>query len=379
MKTGQPQTLLVLSPTLTGGSWIVIEDLLKKIPCSTKIIIVGLGPGKAYSNAKLIRIPYFLFDNLRSSYGANIFFNIFYQIPLLLISLASFIIYKPQKVLSNGFTPILLTMFLGKVVGSRNIVYYGSVVEGKFDNPLIYHLFKKLNYFIDFVFVNSKGSFTDISLIINSQKIITIEHWTDITAVSETERIRLRRKMKIHKKFIILYVGKLAPDKSCDFFITLATSFAEHWSIEFWFAGAGSLLGEIQNIADKCTNIKYLGFVKNREKLKMLYSIADLTLTFADETYLARPAIESLACGTPIIVSDRPAIIEKANKVKIPPKLVPAKIGWIVDASNLSKSADLITKIFNKKMTSKRRKFCINYSKKKYSWRNIIPALEKIS
>lgn len=370
------QTILVLTPTLTGGSWVVIEDLINKIPLSTKIVIVGLGPGRAYSNTKLIRIPFFLFDNLKSVYGASIFFNLIYQIPLLLVSIIAYIIYRPQKVLSNGFTPILLTMFVSRIMGSRNIIYYGSVVENKIENPIIKYLLKKLDSFVDNVFVNSSGSFTDLSLIINPQKITTIEHWTDISPIIGAKRIQLRKKMKIQNKYIILYIGKLAPDKSCDFFIDIARQFKNDKYFEFWFAGAGSLRLRIENLSGKYSNIRYLGFISKRKDITKYFSAADLTLTFADETYLARPAIESVSCGTPIMVSDRPAIIEKANKVKIPQTLIPADIGWLADSTDVSKSVALIKHIASNKISLKMRNQCLKYSAEKYSSRNIIPALK---
>lgn len=371
--------ILVLTPTLTGGSWVCIEELIAASHNRFHYSILGLGPTRRgkLKNIRIWRVPYFMYDKIKYKYGTNVLFNLLYQIPLIVIT-PFFLILRPDIILSNGFTPALAVMSLSKVFGTKIIIYYGSRLEPVFKNRRVLNLFKLLDFFVDYIFVNSKGSKDDVARFIERKKIVIIEHWTEVSPLTKKERLSLRKKMGLENKFLILYVGKLSFDKLFGYLLKVAKIFKNDRNIQFWFVGSGELSDQVQEASKNFSNIKYLGFVGNVKKLIEFYTVADITWSYADETYLARPAIESLATGTPIMVPSTPAILGKT--VKLPKSLVPSKIGWLVDIDHLERIASLIKDIKKNKIANDlMRKNCVDYAEKKYSRRNIQPAVRIMS
>lgn len=370
--------ILVLTPTLTGGSWVCIEELLAISKDNFEYRVVGLGPERKrkLEGVKTTRIPYFMFDKLSSTRGSNIFFNYFYQIPLMVASLIITLIYRPAVVLSNGFTPALLAMPFCRLLGVKVVVYYGSFLERVIKNKFIFALFKRLDSFVDAVFVNSEGSKYDVSRFIDVKKILVIEHWTDLRPASFEERSRLRKKFGVGKKFVILYVGKLSPDKPFEYLLDLADKLKDSKEVEIWFVGSGPLSQVVTSAAAKLSNVKYFGFVGDVKKLTELYVAADVFWGYADETYLARPAIESLAVGTPIMVPNTPAIMEKKGKMTLSPNLFPSSVGWLVAIDNIDGAASTVNRIKKDPQSyNSMRSSCIKYAQQRYSRRNIEAAV----
>lgn len=99
-----------------------------------------------------------------------------------------------------------------------------------------------------------------------------------------------------------------------------------------------------------------------------------------DETYVARPAVEALACGTPVLFVDVPAILRKAKHgAKINHELIPKDIGWIVDKDDLEGILGLINKIKCENIIDENlRAKCIEYARKRHSKNNMKAAVEKL-
>lgn len=371
--------ILVLTPTLTGGSWVCVEELLSILKDKFKCQVVGLGPERKrkIDGVRTNRIPYFMFDKLSSERGSNIFFNYTYQIPLMGAALVAVLVYRPAVVLSNGFTPTLLAMPVCKLFGIKVVVYYGSFLERVIKNKFIFALFKRLNFFVDAVFVNSEGGRYDVSRFIDFKKTLVIEHWTDLKPVSFEERLGLRKKLGVDKKFVILYVGKLSPDKPFEYLLDVADRLSRSQDIEIWFAGSGPLSYMVEDAIEKLSNVRYFGFVEDVKKLTELYVSSNITWGYADETYLARPAIESLAVGTPIMVPNTPAILEKKGKMNLSSNLFPSNVGWLVDINNIDGAVSVINRTKEDPQSyGLMRKSCAEYARKRYSRGNIEAAVE---
>jgi len=357
---------------------VCVEELISVSKKNFKYWVIGLGPQRRWKieGVKATRMPYFMFDKLGSEYASNIFFNYIYQIPLMVVALFVVPIYRPAAILSNGFTPVLLAMPVCKLFGVRVVVYYGSFLERVIKSKLLHVLFKRLNSFVDAVFVNSEGSRYDVSRFINAKKILVVEHWTDLQPLSFEERLRLRKKFGVDKKFVILYVGKLSPDKPFDYLLEMTDTLCNLKDLVIWFAGSGPLSCLVEEAAAKIPVVSYLGFIEDPKKLIEFYSVADITWSYADETYLARPAIESLAVGTPIMIPNTPAVMEKKGKCELPETLFPQEVGWLVAVNDIERVADLIKKIKDEKLSgNKRRRTCIEYARKHYSRKNIEAAV----
>ena len=373
--------ILAVSPTLTAGSWVCVEEYLKPLAEDYLITTVGLGDGRGIPNTKTLKIPYPLFEKFNPKYGGNIYLNILYQIPLQILTALKVMFWQPKVVVSNGFTPVLASLIFIKLFNIPLVVYYGSflseVIKAK---PYVLPFFKLLDKFVSCVFVNSTGSLDDVAHFISKDKVKVIEHWTDIAPVNEPERTELREKYAVKKSdYIFLYVGRLVEEKGVLKLLNMLSYLDGIENLQVWFVGNGKMQPEVEEAAQKYSFVHYKGFVTDRTLLREYYSVGDVCWTFADETYVAKPGIESLAVGTALMIPNTAAIIEKfeANE-KINPKLIPTTVGWIVNDDDLPFVAKQIDDIVKNRTTDKMRADCHKYAEEKHSWSNIQSAINII-
>lgn len=371
--------ILVPTPTYTGGSWVVVEELLKVLRKKNKIYCLGFGEFRPIEGVRIFSLPYFRLDTLPNNWGSNIFFNLLFQLPLLLASVILYLVIRPKIVLANGFTAPLAIMPLAKVFGSRTIIYSNTYLHRAAKNPVRTFLIRKLDFFTDAAFVNSEGSLEDISPFINPRKITVVEHWTDFKSYSLVKRRQLRSEMGLDSQFVLSFIGKTSFEKGFDIFLKVVNKLKSDKSVVIQIAGPeGGYSQEIKRLNKEHPQIRDLGFIRDREDLKRILTVSDLVWSFGDETYLAKPAIESLACGTPVIVPDRPAVSEKFENAKIPKTLIPDSVGWIVDADSPQRIAAIIGKAKVEKLTDKMRRNCVLYAKERHSYRNVLKAIKVV-
>ena len=114
------------------------------------------------------------------------------------------------------------------------------------------------------------------------------------------EKENFREKHNIKEKYVLLYVGRLAPEKDIMMLPEIASNLPSniqknvHWLI----VGDGPLKEDLQKIAP--SNMSMVGFLGG-EQLVEAYANSDiLVFPSATETF-GNVVLESLACGTPVI------------------------------------------------------------------------------
>lgn len=349
----------------------MIGAVKKVIP--VEVVAFGLGPTKPIVGMKILSIPYFRLDTLPNNWGSNILFNLLFQIPLVLLSMVFYLVIRPKVVFANGFTAPMGVMPLAKIFGSKVVIYSNTYLQRATNNPLRTWLIRRLNFLIDTMFVNSKGSFDDLAFFFDPTKIMIIEHWTKISKVSPQKRRRLRMKLSVGDKFVLLFLGKRSKEKGCDILLEVMEKLVADKRMVYWFIGPdGNYSQQIDDIVRRHDNVRNFGFIKDDKDVRNYIVAADLVWSFADETYLALPAIEALACGTPIIVPDRPAVSEKWGKAKIPLELIPKPVGWIVESEETGKIVELIKKLVgNRNVVAKMRSDCLEEAVDHHSFKNV--------
>ena len=375
------KTVLVITPALSGGSWICIKELIEGATDTFRFIVAGIGTTNQKDKKSIFYIiPYLTYDKWSLFLSSNSLLSLVYKLPLLLLSLLLIMVYRPKIVIGNGFVPSLAAIFPAKLIGSKVVVfhhgyltYYVGTVTKKTTQILSNH--------VDHVFVNSEGSKKDVSLILNPSKITSVEHWADDAFFSIKNRFTCRKKLGVADKFVVLYVGRLDREKHCTTLIKVIEELRLYSDdIVFLFAGSGELVSLIKKFENKNKNVRYLGYITDRTTLHSLYASAHIVWSYADETYIAKPAVEALASGTPVIIPDKPAILRKAlRNTKINHDLIPDEVGWIVDNENKRGISKLVLEIKNNKIVNDlMRDRCTNYAKKKHSKENIRTAIEKL-
>lgn len=106
------------------------------------------------------------------------------------------------------------------------------------------------------------------------------------------------------EKFVVLYVGRLAPEKNVDVFFEVYKRFSKKYPGKFQFvlAGDGPLNDELRGAFPKDENpdLSFLGFIQGKA-LAEIYAAADVFLfPSATETF-GNVVLEAMGSGTPVI------------------------------------------------------------------------------
>jgi len=150
---------------------------------------------------------------------------------------------------------------------------------------------------------------------INPDKIKVIYPGIDdiyFTAPSEEKLINTQNKYKLPEKFI-LYVGNIEPKKNILRLIESFESLILKYDIPHSLVVAGRFAwkyGDILQIKKRNEKrILFPGYIEQSD-LPALYMLAELFVFPSLYEGFGIPPLESMACGTPVIVSDRGALPE---------------------------------------------------------------------
>ncbi len=113
----------------------------------------------------------------------------------------------------------------------------------------------------------------------------------------------VREQYDIHKKYLLTYVGRLAPEKDVHTLLTVAKSIPAHINeqIQWLIVGDGPMREELEQEAPE--NIMFTGYVKG-EQLAAVYSASDLFVFPSPTETFGNVVLEALASGTPAIAAN---------------------------------------------------------------------------
>ncbi len=160
----------------------------------------------------------------------------------------------------------------------------------------------------------------------------------------------------------VLFVGRLFEAKGIKLILDAAAKLPK---ITFHIVGSGELGGTVKEASEKFENIIFHGTLMQTDKeefhkLLELYSGCDYILSpyLYDEGFSAT-LIESLACGTPVIISNRGS----------PPTFLEGSVAVFLSSYPLTK--ELVKVLGNlEKSSAKVREICRSYAVKNFSPRN---------
>ncbi|MEM4367929.1 MAG: glycosyltransferase family 4 protein [Candidatus Anstonellales archaeon] len=153
----------------------------------------------------------------------------------------------------------------------------------------------------------------------NSNKIVVIYNginFEDFMNVSnDTKKTLLRDDLALHlkDKKIVLFIGRLTPQKGPEYFLEVAKKVLEHRKdVVFVIGGKGELLPKLINIAissNIINNVIFLGYVKE-EHLASIYALADVFVMPSSSEPFGIAVLEAIAAGTPVIISKTSGVAE---------------------------------------------------------------------
>lgn len=176
-------------------------------------------------------------------------------------------------------------------------------------------------------------------------------------------------EFNVNKKYdkIVLYAGRLTENKGIDVLLNAAKKY-ENGKILTIIAGGGGLLKELKSQVANL-NLQDVVFVgdQTQENLCKLYNIANVLAVPSRIEGFGLVAIEALACGTPVVATNKGGMTDFIND----------EVGALVDVEDDVMLEREISKILNGEKIFDRIKLA-NYAKNNYSEKVVINDLINI-
>lgn len=140
-------------------------------------------------------------------------------------------------------------------------------------------------------------------------------------------------------QFNMLFLARIEEKKGLDILFEALAQLSIPYHLRIAGTGSESYISKLKTLATQLNinkNITWLGHVSNTEKFKLLAQQQLMVLTSANENF-ANVVIESLAVGTPVLVS---------NKVGLSNYIEDKNLGWVVNLQPTEIAAS-ITSIYN--------------------------------
>jgi glycosyltransferase involved in cell wall biosynthesis len=308
------------------------------------------------NNLKIIRIPWL--PGFFYKFVKNPIVEFLYLTPGLFITTPFVIlIFNPDVIQAHGLIAGFVGTFWGKVFGKRIVNTTHSIYN--FPPNGLYHNFARWIFKnSDKVLTLSKQSKIEIATLgIEDKKVTVFTYWIDLNKFKPIKNAK--RIVGWENIFVVLFVGRLIEEKG----ILILLDAAKEWNkkITLVIIGTGPLELTIKKRTLKKGNIKFLGIIDN-QKLPIYYSASDLTIVPSiHEEGFGRVILESLACGTPVIGSNRGAI----------PEAMDSSVGTLIKVTDLEIKR-IIEGYFNdKNKLFNHGKRARKYAVEKYNEKNI--------
>ncbi|WP_077620812.1 glycosyltransferase family 4 protein [Bacillus sinesaloumensis] len=114
------------------------------------------------------------------------------------------------------------------------------------------------------------------------------------------DKVAVRKKHHVSRKFMLTYVGRLAPEKNIEILVEVAKSLPAQWSeqIQWVIVGDGPSRSKMEEEAP--TNMIFTGFLRGTD-LAEVYAASDIFVFPSSSETFGNVILESMASSTPVI------------------------------------------------------------------------------
>lgn len=169
---------------------------------------------------------------------------------------------------------------------------------------------------------------------------------------------------------IINFTGKLADFKGVDLLIKAAKRYEKELdNVVTLIIGDGELSSDLKKLKNKLnlSSVYFLGNV-SQETVAKLFNLSDITIVPSRVEPFGLVAIESLACGTPVIASRAGGLKDFINE----------DVGRFFKMDDHEDLANKIIDAVNNNEKEKKGKFASEYALNNYSWNRVIEELLEV-
>ena len=202
---------------------------------------------------------------------------------------------------------------------------------------------------VDAITVNSKEGYnyyTEMGF-----NVVQIPNAIDLNLIPKKSTKQFENQM--------IFAGRLSKEKGIQILLEAATQLPDNYHL--LIAGSGPLEEKVQNLADKKTNVHYLGY-QSKQNLLSLIRGSDLLIQPSLEEGMSSTLLEAMACGTCILGSNIEGISEIVEN---------NKTGLLVEPNNRD---ELLNKILDLLPKKEKRLRMANEGLeivKKYDWKRV--------
>ncbi len=191
--------------------------------------------------------------------------------------------------------------------------------------------------------------------------IIILSNGVDLDFFHYTNPERFKEKYGINAERVIGFCGRFGYEKHLEDIIGIADDFDG----DIIMAGKGPAQDYYMNMAREKKNVRFLGFL-SREELREFYSSIDLFIFPSTAETQGLVALESMACGVPVIGS---------NALALKDTIEDGKTGYLYEQGNIRELKKMIDKAYKNREVLSRN--CLK-SVKRHSMDNTIKRLLEI-
>ncbi|MEK7550217.1 MAG: glycosyltransferase family 4 protein [Patescibacteria group bacterium] len=303
-----------------------------------------------HKRLKILRIPWL--PGLFYTFVDKPILEFLYLFPGIFVVSSLIILFdRPDVIHAHGLVAGTTAVIWGKIFGIRTVISTHNIYN--FPKSGFYSKF--INWVLnktDHILCLSHQSMGEIKKIVKDKNKISIfVSWVNLKKFKPLDKGESKKKLGWGKQFIVLFVGRLVPEKGISELLSAAKLLSK--GIKLKIAGSGPLESKVQKY--------YIGKI-SQDDLSIYYSGADIVIVPSthDEGF-GRVILEALACGTPIIASNRGAI----------PGVIDETVGKLIDVTpiNIKRAIEYF---YNKpdklkELSKNTRKFVI----KRYGDKNI--------
>ncbi len=206
------------------------------------------------------------------------------------------------------------------------------------------------------------------------EKISVVPCGVNLEQFKALDKAQARQYLGFGNEKIILFVGRIDPLKGIDKLIKALPYLRNIQGLKLLVIGGGeNSQHEIEQLQKLACNLKiqnsiaFLGLVKH-EQLPYFYSAADACVVPSYYESFGLVALESLACGTPVVATD---VGDFRNIIR------EGKTGYVVKDNTPHRLADKIALLLSQPRIDTKSAQLIRATVSKFSWSNIAEAIIK--
>ena len=223
------------------------------------------------------------------------------------------------------------------------VTSHGSDIMGYEDWPKFHDIMNKVAKGCKKIISISNNSKEVIGAIFKEQedKIITIPNGYNENHFykEDYDKVEVLKEFGINKTYnkIVCFAGRLVENKGVDLLLKAVKEY-EKDDVLTLIAGDGEERKNLNEMAQELglKNVVFLGN-QSHDNLRKIYNISDVSVVPSRKEAFGLVAIESIACGTPVIATNQGGM----------PDFISKDVGLLVEKENISELRNAILKILN--------------------------------